>query len=175
MDSDRAWILVKVRTESREPHTVINAVVSGVFCEVEIVGNTPARVLSEKYRCRAVPRAEEFVGLAPELESVPVFLPDEYRRNPIFLAPGDKSPRHMRFEYTEGSSGDDPVSKITMLEWVLCVYGRVEYEDAFRRKAVTQFCAVYYPRLGSVALGDGAEVKIGGFGIDGPEGYNYNT
>ncbi len=174
MDSDRAWILVSVGTQSREPHAVLNAVMAGVFCEVAVVGNTPARILSEKYRYRVIPQVKGAAGLTPELEKVPVYLPEnEVRNNPIFLAPGDKSPRHVQLEAPR--DWGEAVATISLLQSVLCVYGRIEYEDAFKRHAVTQFCAIYYPRLGSVTLENHTEAKIGGFGIDGPEGYNYNT
>jgi hypothetical protein len=52
----------------------------------------------------------------------------------------------------------------------------VEYEDAFKRKGVTQFCAIYRPHSGGViTTPDGTVLNPVGFHIDGPPEYNFNT
>jgi hypothetical protein len=59
---------------------------------------------------------------------------------------------------------------------VWCCYGRIEYEDAFERKGVTQFCAVYRPQIGGVIESpNGVVLNPPGFFMDGPVGYNYTT
>jgi len=57
----------------------------------------------------------------------------------------------------------------------LVSYGRVEYQDAFGRNGVTQFCAVYRPPTGGVIKSpDGTDLNPVGFHIGGPSAYNYN-
>lgn len=169
MDADRAWILASVHRQAGNPDSVLDAAMGGVICQIEVVGSTPARILSEKYRYRSVPAVAGAVRLTPELEKFPVYPPGtERRKNPIFLTSG-KFSTHVRLENVPN------LTEIQIGRAVLCAYGRIDYEDAFGRKAFTQFCAIYQPRHGSIAISSDTGVNFGGFYVDGPKGYNHNT
>jgi hypothetical protein len=176
MDADRAWVLASVAGQPEEPLTgnLMKGVIPGIVWEIQIVGNTPARIVRKEFRCRIVDPTPDMV-FKPMLEPIPVYLPDpNFAEGRIVSPPGEKQLFMVSVEPT--TSLVDRLVPVVMGNAFLCSYGRVEYEDAFKRKGVTQFCAVYRPPIGGVMkTPDGTVLNPPGFRIDGPDGYNYNT
>jgi hypothetical protein len=89
------------------------------------------------------------------------------------------APMHRHGFLSALESGDDLIEQLTSViagKAFFCAYGCIEYEDAFKRRAVTQFCAIYHPPTGGVFKSpDGTILNPSGFRIGGPKGYNYNT
>jgi hypothetical protein len=178
MDADRAWVLVSVYRQPEEPLTgqIVKGIMPGLIWQVQIFGNTPAKITSEKHRCRIVSIEEGFFPPKPELESVPVYPSRYFVDRPIMYSPGNKDLRSIGLEYEKGMDVMAQIVAVTQAKAAWCAYGKIEYEDAFKRKGTTQFCAVYSPQLGGViASPDGTVLNPPGFRIGGPPGYNYNT
>jgi hypothetical protein len=172
MDADRAWILVSVHGQPNAPLTkqIRDGIAPSVELQVEVAGHTPARIISEKYRCHIVPATPS----GPELDPTPTYPPGvESIKDPVVLAPGNKSPRNVRLE--SSSQTMELAASVTEGRSIWCAYGRIEYEDAFKREGITQFCAIFYPVGRLVESIDGRVFDPGVFHIGGPKGYNGNT
>lgn len=178
MDADRAWVMASVVGQPEEPLTknlLEKTVVPGIVWQLQIVGNTPARIISEEFRCRIVDCDPDDVS-KPKLEPIPVYLPNQVPEGQIVSPPGQK---HLVSISVENDPTTALVNKLTQLSIghaFFVSYGKVEYEDAFKRRGVTQFCAIYRPRTGGVITSpDGTVLNPPGFYVGGPTGYNYNT
>jgi hypothetical protein len=176
MDADRAWVLARVAGQPEEPLTgnLIKGVIPGIVWEIQIFGNTPARIVRAEFRCRIVDPTPDMPS-KPMLEPIPVYLPDpNFAEGRSVLPPGEKQLFIVDIE--SDSCLMRRLALVVIGKAFLCSYGKVEYEDAFKRKGVTQFCAVYRPSIGAVIkTPDGTVLNPPGFRIDGPEGYNYNN
>jgi len=179
MDADRAWVLASVIGQPKEPITksiIEEGIIPGIVWQIQVAGNTPARIISERYRCRTVSVDKTALPPKPELESVPVYLPNTNSSDgQIVFPPGYSYAVSIPIENGPGNL----VERMTLTalgEIAFCAYGRIEYEDAFKRKGITQVCALYYPLRGGVIKSpDGTVLNPPGFRIGGPPGYNYNT
>lgn len=178
MDADRAWILVKIVGQPKEPLTgsLIRNIIPAVIWEIQIFGNTPARIIREEYRCRIVP-PDPTAPSKPLLEQIPKYLPDpNFVEGRIVSPPGEKHLVLRTLESELGTVMMEAVSQVVIGRAFFCSYGRIEYEDAFKRRGTTQFCAIYRPPIGgALALPDGTPINSPGFYIGGPCGYNYNS
>lgn len=182
MDADRGWILASVAGQPMEPmaqRLKDDGIRPGIVWKLQIFGNTPVRILRTDFRCRIVD-TDPNVASRPGLESTPVYIPNNAPEGQVVYPPGEKP-----FIYSVGIEDlVDPQPNVTLVDRLtqipigagfLVSYGRVEYEDAFRRKGVTQFCAIYRPRTGGVITSpDGTVLNPVGFQIEGPPEYNYS-
>lgn len=175
MDADRAWIVVSVAGQPEEPLTFPRSrAIPGIVWKIAVTGNTPARIIEERYRCRTVPITDGKL----ELEKIPTYLSNANAINdPVVFAPGYEYGMNIPVEPTP-----DNLPTSTQMAAVIsgvrafCAYGLIEYQDAFGRSGKTQFCAIYRPRIGGTMKSpDGTDLNPPGFRISGPEGYNYNT
>ncbi len=179
MDADRAWVLASVVGQPKEPLTksvIEEGIIPGIVWQIQVAGNTPARIISEKYRCRTIPVDNTAFPPKPELEPIPVYLPNTNSIDrQIVFPPGYKYAVSIPLENGSGNLVEQMALTVSG-NVVFCAYGRIEYEDAFKRKGTTQVCALYYPRRGGVIESpDGTVLNPPGFRIGGPPGYNYNT
>lgn len=176
MNADRAWVLASVHGQPKEPLTgsLIHGYMPGIVWQIQVVGNTPARIISEKYRCRIVPAEETIFLPKPALEPTPVYLPNTASIvDEIVFPPEYKYMVSIPLE-PEFCTMEQLVA-VTQNTAALCAYGRIEYEDAFKRKGTTQFCAVYQRSGAVIQSPDGKVLNPPGFRIGGPSGYNSNT
>jgi hypothetical protein len=178
MDADRAWVLASVAGQPEEPLTgnLIKGVTPGIAWQIQIAGNTPARIIRIEFRCRVVD-PDPAAPSKPMLEPTPIYLPDpNFTEGRIVSPPGEKQLFMVDVESEPNTRLRDRIASAAFGRAFLCSYGRVEYEDAFKRRGVTQFCALYRPPIGGVIKSpDGTVLNPPGFRIAGPNGYNYNT
>ena len=177
MNADRAWVVANVAGSPQEPLTgsLIHGVVPGIAWEIKIVGNTPARIIRQEFRCRIVDCQPTNISL-PMLEPTPVYLPNQTPEGLMVSPPGDKPVFMSIVESEPNITLMARLSQVVIGHAFLVSYGRVEYEDAFKRRGVTQFCTIYKPHSGGVLTSpDGTALNPTGFHIAGPSGYNYNT
>jgi hypothetical protein len=183
MDADRGWVLASVSGQPLEPmtkHLMEKGVHPGIVWKLQIFGNTPVRIIRTDFRCRIVDTDPD-VASRPGLAREPVYFPNNTPEGRVVYPPGD-TPMHFSISL---ENLVDPQPNVTLVDRLtqlpigagfLVSYGRVEYEDAFKRKGVTQFCAIYRPHRGGVITSpDGTVLNPVGFHIDGPAGYNFNT
>jgi len=177
MDADRAWILAKVIGSPEEPLTgnLFKGITPGIAWELEVFGNTPARIMRIDICCRLVDSSPTN-AFEPMLEPVPTYIPDNEPEGQIIYPPGEKL-TYMRIVETEpGTILSERLAQVVLGFAFLVSYGRVEYEDAFKRKGTSQFCAIYRPRRRAIVTSpDGTPLNPPGFLIAGPPGYNYST
>ncbi len=177
MNADRAWIVASVIASPEEPLTgnLMKGITPGIAWELRIVGNTPARIVRKEIRCRIVDADPNNI-VQPVLEPTPCYLPNNEPEGQIIHPPGEKHGYMATVEVEPGSDLAASLTQVVLGGAFLCSYGRFEYEDAFKRKSVTQFCAIYKPQVGLVVTSpDGTVLNPSGFHIGGPPGYNYNT
>lgn len=178
MDADRAWVLISVAGQPEEPLTgnLIKGQIPGVVWQIQNFGNTPARIIREDYRCRIV-APDPAMPSKPMLEATPMYLPrPDLTEDTMVLPPGQKQLISLVLEFEPNTRMMDAVAPVGVGKAFFCSYGRIEYEDAFRRKGITQFFAIYYPSRGAVFKSpDGTVLNPPGFRIGGPPGYNFNT
>ncbi len=171
MDADRAWITSNAIGNPIQPLNTPNYT-PGVVYRIEVGGNSPAKIVRERFRCRMVPAIARNNPIKPLLEEAPTFLSEEgmFPANVVRLA-GSKYDISVNLE-----SG--PLSSV---EWddlcngkkVLCAYGCIEYEDIFKRPRYTRVCCIYHFGLGGVfASPDGTILNSPGFRLGGPIAYN---
>lgn len=176
MDADRAWVLASVGGQPEEPLTgnAVKGIIPGIVWKIEIVGNTPAQILREQYRCRTVP----LVNGAPGLEEMPTYLRNQniIKEAEVF-PPGHKYFMNFPLEPTpERMPVSTQMAEVIAGVRAFCAYGKIEYKDAFGRNGESQFCAIYRTRLGGIIKSpDGTDLNPPGFYIGGPKGYNHNT
>jgi len=177
MNADRAWVVANVAGSPQEPLTgsLLQGIIPGIAWEIKIVGNTPARIIRQEFRCRIVDCEPTNIS-QPRLEPEPVYLPSQAQEGRAVSPPTQKQFFMIDVEMDPNIELMGRLAHVVIGHAFLVSYGRVEYEDAFKRKGVTQFCAVYRPRLGGVIKSpDGTVLNPPGFRIAGPPGYNYNT
>lgn len=178
-NSDRGWILVHISVsgQPKEPLTgnlIKDRIVPGIVWEIQVAGNTPVRIIREEYRCRVVPADKSVSPPKPSLEPTPAYMPDpNFVEGQVVFAPMHRHGYLSPLE-SSGTPMSDQLALVAIGDSFFCAYGRVEYEDAFKRKATTQFCAIYHPG-GGIQSPDGTTLNPSGFRIGGPPGYNYNT
>lgn len=176
--ASRAWVLASVHGQPEEPLTgnLFKGIVPGVVWRIAIFGNTPARIIREEYRCRIVAQDPDDPS-QPMLEHSPLYFPDYItRKGGAVSPPGDATFISLEVEFDSTETLMKHLSLVAIRQCFLCSYGRIEYEDAFGSKSVTQFCAIYEPQLGGVVKSpDGIVLNPRGFRIDGPSAYNFNT
>jgi hypothetical protein len=176
MDADRAWVLASVHGQPIEPLTkgLFGGYTPGIVWKIQVAGNTPARIVRERYRCRIVPNNMNEFRHKAELESKPTYIKDRT------LIEGDVVfPAGHQYLVSIGLEPEsctiDEITKVTSGRATLCAYGWIEYEDTFERRGQTQFCAIYELQGGVIKSPDGTILNPTGFRIGGPPGYNYNT
>lgn len=179
MDADRSWVLVSVAASPDEPLTgnLIKGIVPAIIWKIKVFGNTPVRIIRSEYRCRVVDSHPDN-AFAPHLEPKPVYFPSKAPEGLIVYPPGHEELRIVQLEPDPNPNIKymDRLSHVSTAFNFMCAYGRIEYEDVFKRKGVTQFCAIYKPPVGGVVtLPDGTVINPTGFHIGGPQGYNFNT
>jgi len=144
---------------------------------MKIYGNTPARIIRERFRCRIVPAIPETSPPRPQLEAVPTYKTEtgmvEVEGETVY------GPGYIYGISTALESGPLTAKKFVELEdgkSLLCAYGCVEYKDAFGRNGRTQFCLIYKFTFGGVLRSpDGTVLNPPGFRQGGPRGYNEVT
>jgi hypothetical protein len=177
MDADRAWVLVRIAGQPEEPLTgkiITTGAIPGIVWKIRIVGNTPAQITREQYRCRTV----RIANGKPLLEEIPTYLTNETVIKEAEVFPPD-------YEYGMNIPLEPTADRMTILSQMaevvaglraFCAYGKIEYKDAFGRRGESQFCATYRLRLGGVMKSpDGIDLNPPGFYISGPKGYNYTN
>jgi hypothetical protein len=179
MNADRAWIVASVFGDPAEPlldNLKTKGIIPGIVWQLRIVGNTPARIIRVKFRCRTVDcnRANVF---EPDLESSPVYLSEEETpERTVVSPPGEKLTFSIPIETQPDYPLESNLYQIQMGGAFLVSYGRVDYRDAFGRNGATQFCAIYKPPTGALITSpDGTVLNPTGFRIGGPSAYSWNT
>jgi len=110
------------------------------------------------------------------LERTPLYLPNDTPDSQVVSPSGWKGMFPVEVEIEPNTILSDRLTHVAMGSAFLVSYGRVEYEDAFKRKGSTQFCAIYHPPGGGeIRSSDGTLLNPPGFRVGGPPGYNYNT
>jgi hypothetical protein len=179
MDADRAWVIVSVHGQPEHPLTkqLFLGVIPDLVLELQVFGNTPAKITSEKIRCHVVGAKDTTLPPKPTLDLTPDYSQcREFADGPVTLPPGHKFLRNICLEFVSGADVMAQVVAVAHGQAVWCCYGKIEYEDAFKRKGVTQFCAIYRPQMGGVITSpNGVVLNPPGFYMDGPSGYNYNS
>jgi hypothetical protein len=180
-DGDRGWVMASVAGNPEEPLTgnLIKGIRPGIVWQLEVVGNTPVRIIRTDLRCRIVD-SDPIMVFQPWLEPTPVYLPNQAPEGQVVSSPGQKQLIVLTIEDLA-----DPQPNVTLTGRLAQLgagfgffvsYGRVEYEDAFKRKGITQFCAIYRSHSGGVIkTPDGTVLNPVGFHIGGPPAYNFNT
>jgi hypothetical protein len=176
MDAQRGWVIAN--QISNPPNPLFNPetpfYTPGVVFIVEFIGNSPVKVLSEKFRCRIVPAKAATTPPEPDLEKIPVYGKPMFEGSSVYPPGGQKIALNIPLE-----SGPLDVKQFEDLKFsraFLCAYGRIDYLDAFKRKRMTQVCVIYNFAWGGVATSpDGTVLNPPGFRMGGPEGYNEVT
>lgn len=179
MDADRAWVLASIAGQPEEhfAKTLVETNIPAIVWQLDVVGNTPVRIIREDYRCRIVDCDPNVVS-DPMLESTPAYLSNQIPEGRVVSPPGHTQAFLVPLEADPNANTSlvNRLSQVSIGHAFFVSYGRVEYEDAFKRKGVTQFCAIYRPPRGGVITSpDGKTLNPAGFHIGGPPGYNYNT
>src|SRR6202034_307884 len=91
MDADRAWVLASVAGQPQEPlaQNLSQGIIPGIVWQLQIVGNTPARIIRADFRCRIVDPIPNMV-YKPMLEATPVYLPNQGPEGEVISPPGEK-------------------------------------------------------------------------------------
>jgi len=173
-DSQRAWVTANGVGNPPEPlySPQDPGRTPGIVYLIEIAGNTPAKIIRERFRCRIVPAIQG----EPQLETVPTYKSERgmFTGSAVY-APGYKYRISVPLE--SGPLTLDQASDLRDGKTLLCAYGCVDYLDAFKRKRKTQVCAIYNFAFGFVVTSpDGSTVlNPPGFRAGGPKGYNEVT
>jgi hypothetical protein len=176
MDADRAWVLVNAVSNPLDPiySSERPTYTPGIVFMVEIVGNTPAKIVRESFRCRIVPAIEGSRPPKPVLETAPDYRPEKMFEGSAVYPPTYKYNLSVQLE--SGPLSADQFARLRDGKDVLCAYGLIEYLDAFKRKGTTQVGVVYNFAFGGVFTSpDGTVLNQPGFRFGGPKGYNEVT
>jgi hypothetical protein len=146
MDADRGWVTANT---VGNPLKAINTpgYTPGIVYQIEFSGNSPVKIIKERFRCRIVPSIEGTTPPQPALEKTPTFKFDEG------MSPGE-TVYPSRHKYDISVSLE--TGPITDQQWLdlkdgkttLCAYGCIEYEDVFRKLRHTTVCSIYRFNLG---------------------------
>jgi len=175
MNADRAWVLVGEVINPPLLHESVDKYAPGVVWHITVAGNTPARLVRQRYRCHIVPAIPGSDPPQPQLDAVPNYDvgTNTYEAN-VVRAPGHKSLVSIPLE--SGILGGGELLDLKRGDSVLCAYGCIEYQDAFGRDGVTKFCVLYRFQFGGVITSpDGVVLNPPGFRTGGPAGYNETT
>jgi hypothetical protein len=178
MNADRAWVMASVAGDPAEPlveNLATKGIHPGIVWRLRIFGNTPAKITRTQIRCRIVDCDPANV-FQPLLEPAPVYHPDQNRvEGKVVSPPGHTMLVNVPVERVPNIELKNSLYQVQMGGAFLVSYGRVEYQDAFGRNGVTQFCAIYKPHSGGVITSpDGTVLNPVGFHIGGSSAYNYN-
>lgn len=177
MDADRAWVMASVAGNPAEPliDNLAKGIYPGMVWRLRIYGNTPAKLTRVQIRCRIVGCNPENV-FEPQFERVPVFLSDHNLVGGSIVSPPEETLSfNVPVEREPNIELKNSLHQVQMGGAFLVSYGRVDYQDAFGRNGVTQFCAIYKPPTGGVITSpDGTVLNPVGFHIGGPREYNCN-
>jgi hypothetical protein len=172
-DTERAWVLANGAGNPRTPlydpqqpgHT------PGINYLIEIAGNSPARIVRERFRCRIIPVIQGVL----QLESVPTYTSKRGMFNGSTMrAPGDKY--YISVFLESGPLTANEFRDLQSGNTALCVYGCIDYRDVFNRQRMTQVCCIYNFAFGGVLTSpDGTVLNPAGFRQGGPDAYNQYT
>jgi hypothetical protein len=178
MDADRGWVLIHGKRDPPALRECIEKnIVPGVIIEVKITGNTPARIVRERYRCLIVPAVPNTSPPEPQLDEVPAYTTEAsfFGVDGVVRAPGDHYGVNSVLESGMLTHGE--LVALRGEETVLCAYGSIEYQDAFGRDGLTKFLLVYRFESGGVSeTPDGTRMTPGtGFRAETRAGYSETT
>ena len=185
--SERAWIDSKIPEQPipgfmDEIEKKLDGWGLGIGIALRNTGKTACRVLDSHLRIDVVD------SIDPKARPVIPNLPPE----PIYRIPNDKpakiAPRgtvwlpKKRFNYgaviPRRYFMEKDLYGLRVADRVLCMYGFVEYEDAFKKKRVARFCYAYILIRADFAMTSektGELLMPPGFELSGPEAYNEST
>ena len=177
MNADRAWVMASVAGDPAEPlvDNLAKGIHPGIVWRLQIFGNTPAKITRTQIRCRIVD-CDPAMVFQPLLEPTPVYPTDDnHVEGKVVSPPGHTALINVSVEFVPNTELKSSLYQVQMGGAFLISYGRVEYQDAFGRSGLTQFCAIYTPyRGGVISSPDGTVLNPVGFHIGGPSAYNYN-
>jgi hypothetical protein len=174
-EADRAWITVKGIFNLMQPIDSPGFVPSAVY-DIEVTGNSPVRIIRERFRCRVVPVIPGNQPVQPLLEKTQTFKSEEgmFPRNSV-------NPSGYRYYIPVPLESKQPLTPDELTDLrdgkkILCAYGCIEYEDAFRHPHYTRVCSVYRFNTGEgLTDRDGKKIDPSGFRVGGPNEYNDYT
>ena len=178
MNADRAWVLIHgIRNPPTLEQCLHNATVPGIAYEVKICGNTPARIVRERYRCHIVPVIPGTNPPQPQLALVPEFKTENsfWGVDDVVRAPGDRY--GVSVSADSGLLTEEQCTDLREEKSILCAYGCIEYRDAFGRDGITSFYHVYKVASGGVTSSpDGTRLTPdSGFRTENRPGYSKTT
>jgi hypothetical protein len=168
-NSARAWVTANAVGNPSEP---INrpGYTPGVVYQIEISGNSPAKIVRERFRCRIVPAIDD----QPLLEKAPTFTSEKGMYPEVIRPAGNKY--HIPVSLESGPITDQQWSDLGDGKAILCAYGCIEYEDTFKRPRYMRVCCIYHTGDGGVIESPtGIRLNPPGFRRGGPKGYNKYT
>jgi len=177
MNADRAWVLIHGIRNPPPLDQCRGTTAPGIVYEVKVCGNTPARIVRERYRCRIVPAVPGSTPPEPQIEPVPTYKSEasHFGVDDIVRATGT----HW------GVSIASESGILTFPEFLdlqaersfLVAYGCIEYKDAFGRDGITKFFNIYRFASGGVMTSpDGTRLSPdSGFRTENRPGYSQTT
>jgi hypothetical protein len=173
MDADRAWVTSNAIGNPIQPLNTPRYT-PGVVYLIEVTGNSPVIIIRERFRCRIVPVVDGTNPVEPLLEEIPTFKSEEGMFPDTVRPAGNKYNIPVNLE--SGPITQSQWSDLQDGKTVLCAYGCIEYEDAFRRPHHTRVCSIYHSGDGGVFESpDGTRLNPPSFRIGGPKTYNEYT
>jgi hypothetical protein len=173
--TDRAWITVKGIFNLSQPIDSPGYVPSAIY-DIEVTGNPPVRIIRERFRCRIVPVIPGTNPAQPLLEKTQTFKSEEG----IFPR-GSVNPSGYRYQIPAPLEYGKPLTPEELIDLrngkkILCAYGCIEYQDAFRHPHYTRVCSVYRFYMGEgMTDRDGKKIDPSGFRVSLTKGYNDYT
>jgi hypothetical protein len=181
MRAARAWISVSLTQPAVDDMKNIterpNDWFTGIGVHFECIGDTPARVRSSKILAKLTDVIEDYTQtIKPKLPDEPDYEKGlEVVQSDTVWMPGQK---YGYFAHLPRQFFPALTLEFDIGEQALCLYGFVEYWDAFEKKShITRFCYVYqpFPPGSDLTDGDGKIMFSPEFRVGGPSAYNKTT
>jgi hypothetical protein len=183
--SERAWLGSSIYQPSAEQMDIRNLQANGavpITVTIENLGKTPARLVDSAMRTDIVDAVDQkSVPVKPKLPSERTYRIKEHP-SPLIAEVGTVWMPQQKFVY-QSVVPKSFFEKHGLDAWeisdkLLCVYGFVEYDDAFGERHVTRFCYAYERITTPYAFSDtktGEPLFPPSFSISGPPSYNEAT